>query len=96
MDIDAPSLANSAVFTEPVDETSIRLLRFSQSEHGVFVGKLQKFPLASAPHYYTASYVWGERKYTGTTINVKSGALPVLSSLAPFIHMVTHLSLIHI
>jgi hypothetical protein len=90
MDIDTPSLVNAAVFTESVDETSIRLLRFSQPEDGIFVGKLQKFPLAGAPHYYTASYVWGERKYTGTTINLKSGALPVLSSLAPFIHMVTH------
>lgn len=53
------------------------------------MGELQKFPLASTPHYYTASYVWGERKYTGTAINLKSGALPVLSSLEPFIHMVT-------
>ncbi|KAF3046126.1 hypothetical protein E8E12_011251 [Didymella heteroderae] len=90
MDVDAPLPVNAAVFAEPVDETSIRLLCFSQPEDGVFVGKLQKFPLANAPHYYTASYVWGEREYTGTTIDLKSGALPVLSSLAPFIDMVTH------
>ncbi|KAH6618759.1 heterokaryon incompatibility protein-domain-containing protein [Boeremia exigua] len=90
MDVDAPSPAIASVFSEPVDETSIRLLRFSQPEDGVFVGKLQKFRLASAPHYYTASYVWGERKYTDTSMHLKSGTLPVLSSLAPFIHMVTH------
>lgn len=54
------------------------------------MGKLQKFPLVSAPHYYTASYVWGERDYTGAAIHLKSGTLPVLSSLVPFIHMVTH------
>ncbi|KAF2629653.1 hypothetical protein BU25DRAFT_485661 [Macroventuria anomochaeta] len=89
MDVDASPPANASVFSEPVDETSIRLLRFSQPEDGVLVGELQKFPLASAPHYYTASYVWGERKYTGTAINLKSGTLPVLSTLTPFIHMVT-------
>ena len=89
MDVDVPPSANASVFSEPVDETSIRLLRLSQSEDGVFTGKLQRFPLASAPHYYTASYVWGERRYSGTTINLKSGSLRVLSSLSPFIHMVT-------
>ncbi|KAJ4381016.1 hypothetical protein N0V86_003363 [Didymella sp. IMI 355093] len=89
MDVDTPSPATAALFSEPVDETSIRLLRFSQLEDGVLVGELQKFPLASAPHYYSASYVWGERKYAGTTINLKSGALPVLSSLVPFIRMVS-------
>ena len=89
MDVEISSPANASVFSEPVDETSIRLLCFSQPEDGVFVGKLQKFLLASAPHYHTASYVWDERKYTGTAIQLKSGTLPVLSSLAPFIDMVT-------
>ncbi|KAF9698563.1 hypothetical protein EKO04_003854 [Ascochyta lentis] len=89
MDVDTLSPANAAVFPDPVDETCIRLLRFSQPEDGVFVGKLQKFPLAGAPHYYTASYVWGERTHTGATINLKTGTLPVLSSLVPFLHMVT-------
>lgn len=89
MDVDTPPQTNASVFQEPVDETSIRLLRFSQSEDGVFVGELQRFPLTSAPHYYTASYVWGERKYAGTSITLAKGELPVLSSLAPFIRMIT-------
>jgi len=89
MDLDTPAPAKASVFPEPVDETSIRLLRFSLSEDGLFDGKLQKFPLASAPHYYTASYVWGEREYAGTTINLRAGTLSVLSSLVPFLHMVT-------
>src|SRR5690242_7594129 len=90
MDVAKPSPTTAAVFSEPVDESSIRLLRFSQPEDGVIVGKLQKFPLVSAPHYYTASYVWGERDYTGAAIHLKSGKLPILSSLVPFIRMVTH------
>ncbi|KAJ8106495.1 hypothetical protein OPT61_g9496 [Boeremia exigua] len=89
MDVDTPSPAAASVFLEPVDETSIRLLQFSQPEDGVFVGNLQKFPLDDAPPYYTASYVWGEREYTGTAIHLDSGELPVLNRLAPFLHMVT-------
>lgn len=89
MDVGTPSPATGSVFSEPVDESSIRLLRFSQHEEGYFIGKLQRFALANAPHYYTASYVWGERKYAETEIKLKSGTLPVLSSLAPFIRMVS-------
>ncbi|KAJ4334332.1 hypothetical protein N0V95_009196 [Ascochyta clinopodiicola] len=89
MDVDAPLPANASVFPEPVDETCIRLLRFSQPEDGVFVGKLQRFPLAGAPHYYTASYVWGERTHAAMAVHLNTGTLPVLSSLAQFLHMVT-------
>lgn len=89
MDADAPAPVNASVFSEPVDETSIRLLSFTQSEDGVFSGRLKKFPLASAPHFYTASYVWGERRYAESTIDLKIGHLPVLHSLAPFLRMVT-------
>jgi hypothetical protein len=89
MEFDVPPPPRTSVFSEPVDETSIRLLRFSQPEDGVFVGKLQKFPAAGAPHYYAASYVWGERNYKGAAINLKTGRLPVLDRLVPFLHMVT-------
>ncbi|KAI4917405.1 hypothetical protein J4E85_009923 [Alternaria conjuncta] len=89
MEADARPPARTSPFSEPADESSIRLLRFSQPEDGVFVGKLQKFTITSAPHYYTASYVWGERKYKGAKINLKNGGLPILHSLVPFIHMVT-------
>lgn len=89
MELDARPPARISPFSEPVDESSIRLLRFSQPEDGVFVGKLQKFPITSVPHYYTASYVWGERKYKGAKINLRNGGLPILDRLVPFIHMVT-------
>jgi hypothetical protein len=89
MELDTTSHASASAFSDPVDETSIRLLRFSQSEDGVFIGKLQKFPVAVAPHYYAASYVWGDHKYTGTTIDLQTGRLPVLDKLVPFLHMVT-------
>jgi hypothetical protein len=78
-----------SVYKDSIDGVSIRLLRFSQSEDGVFVGKLQTFRLASAPHFYTASYVWGEKAYSGTTIHLNTGSLPILTSIVPFLHMVT-------
>ncbi|CAG5166866.1 uncharacterized protein ALTATR162_LOCUS6989 [Alternaria atra] len=90
MELGTPSSASASAFSDPVDETSIRLLRFSQTEDGIFIGKLRKFPIAGAPHYYTASYVWGKRKYAGVTVNVKTGRLPILDSLVPFLQMVTH------
>ncbi|USP81359.1 uncharacterized protein yc1106_08633 [Curvularia clavata] len=89
MELGKPSSGSTSAFSDPVDETSIRLLRFSKTEECVFVGELQKFSIADAPYYYTASYVWGERKYTGVKIDVKTGRLPVLDSLIPFLHMVT-------
>ncbi|EUC42428.1 hypothetical protein COCMIDRAFT_8014 [Bipolaris oryzae ATCC 44560] len=89
MELGTPSSASASAFSDAVDETSIRLLRFSQTPHGVFVGELRKFPIAGAPHYYTASYVWGERKYTGVTVDVETGRIPVLESLVPFLDMVT-------
>lgn len=45
--------------------------------------------MAGAPHYYAASYVWGERKYTGAKVLLKSGNIRVLDSLVPFLDMVT-------
>lgn len=78
-----------SVYSDSIDGVSIRLLRFSQPEEGVFVGKLKTFLLASAPHFYTASYVWGDTHESGTTINLNTGSLPVLSSLVPFLRMVT-------
>jgi hypothetical protein len=89
MEVDTAPLDKASVFSDTVDETSIRLLRLSRSEDGVYTGKLQKYLLANAPHYYTASYVWGERKHTCTAVNLKTGSLPVLDSLAPFLHMIT-------
>ncbi|CAO2651204.1 Nn.00g095010.m01.CDS01 [Neocucurbitaria sp. VM-36] len=79
-----------SVYPDSLDGVSIRLLRFSQPEKGVFVGKLQTFRLASAPHFLTASYVWGKKAYTNTTIYLNTGPLPVLNSLVPFLHMVTN------
>lgn len=78
-----------SVYKDSIDGVSIRLLHFSQREDGVFVGKLQTFRLANAPHFFTASYVWGEKVYSDTTIHLNAGPLPVLSSLVPFLHMVT-------
>ena len=79
-----------SVYSESLDGVSIRLLRFSQPEDGIFVGKLQTFRLASAPHFFTASYVWGEKAFSETIIHLNTGPLPVLRSLVPFLHMVTH------
>ncbi|KAF2029049.1 hypothetical protein EK21DRAFT_90109 [Setomelanomma holmii] len=89
MEIQSPIKRVDSVYTDSIDGISIRLLRFSQPEEGVFVGKLQTFRLASAPHFYTASYVWGEQRESGTTIHLNTGPLPVLPSLVPFLHMVT-------
>ena len=90
MDANAPSPVAASVFSDPVDETSIRLLRIEKNDDGVFVGKLKRFPLAGIPHYFTASYVWGERKYSATSIKVRNGSIPVLASLAPFLNMITN------
>lgn len=79
-----------SVYSDSLDGVSIRLLRFSQPEEGVFVGKLQTFRLANAPHFFTASYVWGEKVDSKTTIHLNTGPLPVLNSIVPFLHMVTH------
>lgn len=78
-----------SAYVDSLDGVSIRLLHFSQPEEGVFVGKLQTFLLSSAPHYYTASYVWGETRQSNVTIHLNTGPLPVLPTLVPFLHMVT-------
>ncbi|KAI8934920.1 hypothetical protein NX059_008589 [Plenodomus lindquistii] len=78
-----------SVYTDSIDDVSIRLLRFSQQEDGVFTGTLKTFLLASAPHFFTASYVWGSKTHSHTAIQLNTGSLPVLSSLVPFLHMVT-------
>ncbi|KAH9874968.1 hypothetical protein J1614_004456 [Plenodomus biglobosus] len=86
----APSIKRvDTVYSDSIDDVSIRLLRFWQPEDGVFVGKLETFRLSSAPHFFTASYVWGTKAYSDTTIHLNTGSLPVLSSLVPFLHMVT-------
>lgn len=79
-----------SVYSESLDGISIRLLRFSQPEDGVFVGRLQTFRLATAPHFYTASYVWGQNTPSDTFIDLDDGPLPVLNSLVPFLNMVTN------
>ena len=56
MDIHAAIKRVDSVYSDSIDGVSIRLLRFSQPEDGVFVGKLQTFRLANAPSFYTASY----------------------------------------
>jgi hypothetical protein len=89
MDIQVAIKRVDSVYSDSIDGVSIRLLRFSQSEDGAFVGKLQTFLLASAPHFYTASYVWGDTHVSGTTIHLNNGPLPVLPSLVPFLQMVT-------
>ncbi|KAF2830070.1 hypothetical protein CC86DRAFT_403393 [Ophiobolus disseminans] len=78
-----------SVYSDSIDGVSIRLLHFSQPEDGVFVGKLQTFRLASAPRFYTASYVWGDTRESGTSIHLNTGSLPILPSLIPFLRMVT-------
>jgi hypothetical protein len=95
MDIHAGIGKADSVYSDSIDDVSIRLLRFWQREDGAFVGKLQTFLLASAPHFYTASYVWGDTRESGTTIHLKTGSLPVLPSLVPFLHMVTNHSDLH-
>jgi hypothetical protein len=90
MDIQTGIKRVDSVYSESIDGVSIRLLRFSQPEDGVFVGKLQTFLLASAPHFYTASYVWGDTRDSGTIIHLNTGPLHVLPSLVPFLQMVTN------
>jgi hypothetical protein len=86
----ARSPEDTLVYTTPIGSTSIRLLQFSSNEDGTFTGKLKKFKLADAPPFYTASYVWGEKSYSPfSSITLKSGTLPVLASLAPFLDMVS-------
>jgi len=89
MDLQRPMKRVDSVYRDSIDGVSIRLLRFSEPEEGVFVGKLQTFALASAPNFYTASYTWGNKHESETTINLNTGSLPVLPSLVPFLRMVT-------
>ena len=86
--LDAPE--DTSVYNTPIGSNSIRLLRFSTNGDGTFTGKLKKFELADAPPFYTASYVWGEKRYSSsTTLKVESGSLPILASLAPLLDMVS-------
>jgi hypothetical protein len=89
MDIQPGIQRVDSAYKDSIDGVSIRLLRISQPEEGVFVGKLQTFLLASAPHFFTASYVWGNTRESGTTIHLNTGSLPVLPSLVPFLRMIT-------
>jgi hypothetical protein len=89
MDIHAGIKRTDSVYADSIDGVSIRLLRFSRREDGELAGQLQTFLLASAPHFYTASYVWGDTRDSGVNIHLKSGPLPVLPSLVPFLQMVT-------
>ncbi|KAF2791419.1 hypothetical protein K505DRAFT_309568 [Melanomma pulvis-pyrius CBS 109.77] len=99
----SPSLLNPSVYSTPISSTSIRLLQFSLNQTPsqnrsdgstcTFTGKLKKFRLQDAPPFYTASYVWGPKTNDqthdhSTAIGLKSGTLPVLSSLTPFLNMV--------
>ena len=45
------------VYSDTVDGSSIRLLRFGISEDGEFLGTLRTFRLANAPHFYTVSRI---------------------------------------
>ncbi|KAL5118953.1 hypothetical protein ACEQ8H_003082 [Pleosporales sp. CAS-2024a] len=89
MDIPAGIQRTDSVYTDSIDAVSIRLLRFSRREDGEFAGELQTCLLASAPHFYTASYVWGDARNSGVHVHLESGLLPVLPSLVPFLHMVS-------
>ncbi|KAJ4297772.1 hypothetical protein N0V90_005667 [Kalmusia sp. IMI 367209] len=88
MDVNSNATINS-VYREKIDGTSIRLLRFSKSHDGGIAGHLKKFALANVPHFYSASYTWGARTYSDTTIKLKTGELPVLKGLLPFLRMVS-------
>ena len=81
----------TSVYPSAINSNSIRLLQFSQSSHGApFTGKLKKFRLEDAPPFYTASYAWGDKgRSPNSFIQLKSGNLPVLSSLTPFLEMVS-------
>lgn len=88
MDVDSTATVNP-VYEERIDGTSIRLLRFSQSQDGGLTGRLKKFALAKAPHFYSASYTWGTKEYSDTVVNLDTGQLPVLQGLLPLLRMVS-------
>jgi hypothetical protein len=88
MDVDS-NVTVSPVYHERIDGTSIRLLRFSRSQDGLFTGRLKKFALANAPNFYSASYTWGTKAYSDTVIALETGQLPVLQGLLPFLQMIS-------
>lgn len=88
MDTDSSPLARS-VYRQPVDGRSIRLLRFSRTKNGGLNGQLKLFALHSAPEFYCASYTWGEKAYSDTSIALETGDLPILQNLLPFLRMVS-------
>ena len=88
MDVDS-NAAYNPVYREKIDGTAVRLLQFSKSQDGRFTGRLKKFELAHAPHFYSASYTWGTKAYSDTAIKLKNGILPVLQGLLPFLRMVS-------
>lgn len=79
---------DNMVYREHIDSTSIRLLRISSSHDGQLSGTLKIFPLAKTPPFYTASYTWGRETFSNTTVKLKTGSLPVLPSLVPFLRMI--------
>ncbi|KAH5305155.1 hypothetical protein HBI23_181910 [Parastagonospora nodorum] len=89
MDIHAGIRRADSVYADSIDGVSIRLLRLSRREDGDFDGKLQTFLISNAPPFYTASYVWGATRDSGIKVHLSGGPLPVLPSLAPFLHMIT-------
>jgi hypothetical protein len=88
MDVDSNATV-SPVYHGRIDGTFIRLLRFSRSQNGGFTGRLKKFALANAPHFYSASYTWGAKAYSNTVITLETGQLPVLQGLLPFLTMIS-------
>lgn len=88
MDVDSNATFNP-VYREKIDGTAVRLLQFSKSQDGGFTGRLKRFELAHAPHFYSASYTWGTKAYSDTAIKLRMGELPVLQGLLPFLHMVS-------
>jgi hypothetical protein len=90
MDIHAGIRRADSAYSDSISDVSIRLLRVWQRDDLQFAGKLSTFLLASAPHFYTASYVWGDARESGASIHLNTGSLPVLPSLVPFLHMVTN------
>ncbi|KAF1999112.1 hypothetical protein P154DRAFT_523517 [Amniculicola lignicola CBS 123094] len=75
---------HNPVYHPPIDNRSIRLLRFLPDGRGNFRGVLQTFPLGRAPDFYSASYVWGQR-VSSHVISVSDGYVPVLASVAPLL-----------
>ncbi|KAF1966268.1 hypothetical protein BU23DRAFT_487264 [Bimuria novae-zelandiae CBS 107.79] len=88
MDVDSNTPTNP-VYAKQIDGASIRLLRFSRSQNGELTGRLKQFELANVPQFFSVSYTWGEKTYSDTTLQLRTGRIPVLKSLFPFLRMVS-------